>query len=306
MALEIFISIQHLSKKFSDILAVDDLSLTVLEKDIYGFLGPNGAGKSTSIRMLLSLISKDKGEIKIFNQSLTNNRSKILQRIGALIEKPDFYPYLSAYKNLELLSRYSLNKIEKNRIFEVLDLVGLKERAKSKVKTYSQGMRQRLGIAQSLLHNPDLLILDEPGNGLDPQGTKEIRDLILHLNKDEGKTIFISSHILSEVEQIANRMVILNKGKAIVEGNVADLLNSDNLKVKFVVNDYLKALQVIENTIFKNKLDFHDNHDLKFSLKKNEVGDLNKLFVENGIRVEAINSLRNLEEYFLEITNDKF
>ena len=302
--IETYISVKNLYKKYKDIIAVNDLSLTVYKGDIYGFLGPNGAGKSTTIRILLSLIKKDDGGVTIFNQSISKNREHVLSRIGALIEKPDFYPYLSAYKNLEILSKYSRGDISHNRIFEILELVGLKERAYSKVKTFSHGMKQRLGIAQALIHDPDLLILDEPGNGLDPLGTKEIRDLMLYLNKEDKKTIFISSHLLSEVELVATRMIIINKGHHVVEGSVKELLNTKELKVKFEVDDIKKTLNLLESTKYMELLEGKKEKELKFSMSKEEISDLNKLLVENNIKVEAIKPLRNLEEYFLQITEN--
>ncbi|MCJ7554996.1 MAG: ATP-binding cassette domain-containing protein, partial [Ignavibacteriaceae bacterium] len=193
---EKIIEITNLTKDFKEVKAVNNLNLNVYRGDVFGFLGPNGAGKSTTIRMLLSLIRPSQGSIKIFDKSLTQNRIEILKNVGAIVEKPDFYGNLSAYKNLEILGRISSKEISRKRIMEMLELVGLDKRAKSKVKTYSHGMKQRLGIAQALLHDPDLIILDEPTTGLDPQGMKEIRDLILQLSKDQKKTIFLSSHIL--------------------------------------------------------------------------------------------------------------
>ena len=184
---EKIIEVKSLTKSYKNLLAVDSLELNVYKGDIFGFLGPNGAGKSTTIRMLLTLIRPEAGTINLFGKSLKNERKSILSNIGALVEKPDFYNYLSAYKNLEILSRLSGKDIKKKRILEILEIVGLKSRKDSKVKTYSHGMKQRLGIAQTLLHNPDLIILDEPTTGLDPQGMKEIRDLIIHLCKEENK-----------------------------------------------------------------------------------------------------------------------
>ena len=180
------------------------------------------------------------------------------------MEKPDFYNYLSAYKNLEILGRISGREVSSNRIMEILETVGLKERRTSKVKTYSHGMKQRLGIAQALLHDPELIILDEPTTGLDPQGMKEIRDLIIHLRDEKNKTIFLSSHLLSEVEQIANRMIIINKGKTVVEGYVQDLLNSAELKVTFEVDDLDSAKQLISQSRWDDKLNSTTNNQLIF------------------------------------------
>ncbi len=298
------IEINSLTKDFKDLRAVNCLNLNVFEGDVFGFLGPNGAGKSTTIRMLLSLIKPTEGSIKLFNKTLEKNRIEILKRIGAIVEKPDFYGYLSAYKNLEILGKISGKEISKKRIMEVLELVGLSKRYKSKVKTFSHGMKQRLGLGQALLHNPDLIILDEPTTGLDPQGMKEIRDLILHLSKVEKKTIFLSSHILHEVELVANRMIIINKGTTKVEGYVQDLLNAKKLKVTFEVNDEEKTISLLTQSDWKNKLESNAKNVFMFSLENDEIANLNKYLVENGIAVSAVIPTRSLEDYFLKITDE--
>ena len=212
------IDVRGLTKSFNEITAVDDLTFTVKEKGVYGFLGQNGAGKSTTIRMLLSLIRPTHGEIRIFGLDLSTHRKEILQQIGAIIEKPDLYKYLTAIENLNLFAAMSGLKLKRKQLMDKLEKVGLAERADSKIKTYSQGMKQRLGIAVALVHDPDLIILDEPMNGLDPQGIADIRQLINHLSKDHGKTVFISSHLLSEMEQVADSLLIIHKGKKIAEG----------------------------------------------------------------------------------------
>lgn len=298
------IEINSLTKDFKDLRAVNSLNLNVFEGDVFGFLGPNGAGKSTTIRMLLSLIKPNEGSIKLFGKTLEKNRIEILKRIGAIVEKPDFYGYLSAYKNLEILGKISGKEISKRRIMEVLELVGLSKRYKSKVKTFSHGMKQRLGLGQALLHNPDLIILDEPTTGLDPQGMKEIRDLILHLSKKEKKTIFLSSHILHEVELVANRMVIINKGTTRVEGFVKDLLNAKKLKVSVEVDDEEKTTTLLNQSQWKNKLESQAKSVFMFSLENIEIADLNKFLVENGIAVSAVVPTRSLEDYFLKITDE--
>ncbi len=299
---EKIIEVVNLSKHFKDLKAVDNLELNVFKGDVFGFLGPNGAGKSTTIRMLLSLITPNEGEIKIFGKSLQNHRKEILKKIGAIVEKPDFYGYLSAYKNLEILGRISGSNYSKKRIMEVLELVGLNKRFKSKVKTFSHGMKQRLGIAQALLHDPELIILDEPTTGLDPQGMKEIRDLIIYLSKEKQKTIFLSSHILYEVELVANRMIIINKGSAKVEGRVEELLNANNLKVTFEVGDWENAKKLLDNTAWIQKLELAVNGKLTFLLKPEEIPELNKYLVQNNLAVNAVIPTRSLEEYFLSIT----
>ncbi|MCH7770259.1 MAG: ABC transporter ATP-binding protein [Bacteroidetes bacterium] len=298
------IEVRGLTKDFKEIRAVDSLSVNVYRGDVFGFLGPNGAGKSTTIRMLLTLIRPKEGSIKIFGKSLMENRNDILKDIGAIIENPAFYNYLSAYKNLEILSRMSGREISSNKIMETLETVGLKERSASKVKTYSHGMKQRLGIAQALLHDPELIILDEPTTGLDPQGMKEIRDLINYLCKEKNKTIFLSSHILSEVEQVANRMIIINKGKTVVEGNVQELLDSAEMKVTIEVDDVEAAAQLIKDSGWAGKLLSINNNKMVFDVKTDEIALLNKYLVSNNISVSAIVPTRSLEEYFLKITGE--
>jgi ABC-2 type transport system ATP-binding protein len=299
---EKIIEVTGLTKQFKEVRAVDNLNLNVHKGDVFGFLGPNGAGKSTTIRMLLSLISPTKGNINIFNQSLKESRKKILKRIGAIVEKPDFYLYLTAYKNLEILGKLSGADVSEKNIMSLLELVGLEKRYKSKVKTFSHGMKQRLGLAQALIHDPELIILDEPTTGLDPQGMKEVRDLIIHLSKDKGKTIFLSSHILSEVEIIANRMIIINKGTTIVEGDVKELLNSGTMTVKFEVDKAEEALRLINESAWKEKLNSSSSSAFLFYLEKDEIAALNKYLNENNISVSAVVPTRSLEEYFLSIT----
>jgi ABC-2 type transport system ATP-binding protein len=301
---DLVIEIKNLSKNFKNLKAVDNLNINVYKGDVFGFLGPNGAGKSTTIRMMLTLIKPSKGKIKIFGKDLYKERLSILKNVGAIVEKPDFYGYLSAYKNLEILGKISGHEISEKRIMEVLELVGLADRYKSKVKTFSHGMKQRLGIAQALLHDPELIILDEPTTGLDPMGMKEIRDLIIHLSRDRNKTIFLSSHILYEVEQVATRMIIINKGTARVEGSVKELLDSSNLRVTFEVNDTEKAKSVLLNTLWYQKLKETNKNKMEFQINDNEIAQLNRYFVENGIDVSAVIPTRSLEEYFLKITEE--
>lgn len=299
---ETVIEVKNLSKKFKDLKAVDNLNLTVYKGDVFGFLGPNGAGKSTTIRMLLSLIAPTHGEIKLFNKPLKQNRREILKRVGAIVEKPDFYGYLTAYKNLEILGKLSGTDTSRKKIMEMLELVGLNKRYRSKVKTFSHGMKQRLGIAQALLHDPDLIILDEPTTGLDPQGMKEIRDLIIFLSREKGKTVFLSSHILYEVELVANRMIILHKGTTRVEGYVQDLLNSNNLRVTFEVNDTAKADNLIKNSQWMGKTESVTSNKIIMLLSPQQVAPLNKFLIQNDVEVSAVIPARSLEEYFLNIT----
>ncbi len=296
------IEVHGLTKKFGKLTAVDHLELNVYRGDVFGFLGPNGAGKSTTIRMLLSLVKPTSGSIQIFGKPLSRERARILRRIGAIVEKSDFYLYLSAYKNLEILARISGIAHPEKRIREILELVRLTDRAHSKVKTFSHGMKQRLGIAQALLHDPELIILDEPSTGLDPRGVKEVRDLIFRLSKEEGKTIFISSHILKEIEQVANRLLIINKGAAQVEGTVEELLNSEQLSVTFEVDSLKKALKTLEHSQWISLLESARNNRLEFKLAKKSIPELTDKLVREQVKISAIIPRRSLEDYFLKIT----
>ncbi len=291
-----------LAKRFGQITAVEHIDLTVYKGDIYGFLGPNGSGKSTTIRMILNLISPDQGEVFLFGEKLNANRRGVLKRVGALIERPDFYNYLTAYQNLDLLARYSGLRLDRSEIMEKLELVDLHKRFDSKVRTFSQGMKQRLGIAQTLLHDPDLIILDEPVNGLDPQGIKDIRNLIIKLNSDFGKTLIVSSHILREMELIANRMVVISKGKVVVEGEVRPLLDSGKQKLILVTDRTQLAMALLKEQF--PQFDFQQNKldELEAELLISEIPKINKVLVDAGIGVKQLISRNSLEDYFLQVT----
>ena len=296
----LIIEVNHLSKKFNDIYAVNDLSFTVNEGDIYGFLGQNGAGKSTTIRMLLTLIQPTSGEINLFEKKLSTHRSQILQQIGAVIEKPDLYKYLSAYDNLSIFAKMSGIKVTKQLLMDQLQMVGLKDRAKDYVRTFSQGMKQRLGIAVALVHNPALIILDEPTNGLDPQGIADMRNLILRLSREMGKTVLISSHILSEIELIANRMIIIHKGKKIVEGNVAELLDPAHTFIEIDTLNNTDAKQLLLQSKWAVFLQQHNG--LQLMMNKTEVPLLINYLVAMGVQILSVNSSHSLENYFLSLT----
>ncbi|MEY2812226.1 MAG: hypothetical protein RI991_1221, partial [Bacteroidota bacterium] len=235
------LEVEHLKKHFGNFVAVDDLSFSVQQGEVYGFLGQNGAGKSTTIRMLLSLIAPTSGSIQLFGKSITAHREAILNQMGAVVEKPDLYKYLTGYENLSLFAKMSGKHISKETINQTLALVGLEKRCHDPVRVYSQGMKQRLGIAVALVHDPAFIILDEPTNGLDPQGIADIRNLILYLSKERKKTVLVSSHLLSEIEQVADSMLIINKGKKIVEGKVNELLNPNHVRLEITVDDSLAA-----------------------------------------------------------------
>jgi len=305
VAQESILSTLGLSKKFASPFggerwAVKDVNLEVYHGDIFGFLGPNGAGKSTTIRMILTLLSPTAGSVKIFGKEVRENRKFVLSKVCGIVEKPDFYLYLSAYKNLEVLGSLTC-KIKKDEIFDALEIVGLKGRALDKVKTFSHGMKQRLGIAQAILTKPDLIILDEPTSGLDPQGMKEVRELVLKLSKEHGTTVFLSSHLLTEVEAVANRMAVLNHGELIAQGKVSELLNGDSTYYSLQVSPPENALG------FLKKIDWveiisHTNSGIDIRIDSRRAAELNKLLVTNGFDVSSFAAKRTLEDYFLKIT----
>jgi ABC-type multidrug transport system ATPase subunit len=294
------IRIEHLSKKFSEVKAVDNLSFSVQKGEVYGFLGQNGAGKSTTIRMLLTLVKPSGGTISIFGKSIQTHRKEILQNIGAIIEKPDLYKYLTALQNIHIISQLSGVRPDSKQLMLQLEKVGIAERANSKVKTFSQGMRQRLGIACALIHNPDLIILDEPTNGLDPHGIADVRYLILHLSKEEGKTVFVSSHLLSEIEVIADSMLIIDKGRKIAEGKVADLLNPANTLVEIETANDNETKKILQQSQWNAFIQASENIVLK--MHRREISSLTRFLIENNIEVFAIQPKHSLENYFLSLT----
>jgi ABC-type multidrug transport system ATPase subunit len=300
---EKIVEIKHLEKNFGKFKAVTDVSFDVYRGDVFGFLGPNGAGKSTTIRTMLSLIRPTSGEIKLFGKDLLTNRNYILGKIGCIVEKPDFYKYLSAEKNIELFARLSGVTVTKSKVHEIIEFVGLKGREKDKLSGFSHGMKQRLGIAQTLIHNPELIILDEPTTGLDPQGIIDIRNLILQLKNEQNKTILLSSHILSEIELIANRMVIINKGKTMVQGSVSELLNAQELIVSFSVDNVEKAKLLLHNASMNEVIDKVEETNLLLHISQEKIPFVNKLFCDNGVNVFSIEAKRKLEDYFLKLIN---
>ena len=291
-----------LQKWYGSIHAVNNLHLQVGAGNVYGILGPNGSGKSTLLRLLLGLVRPDAGAITLFGLPLATHRDRILHRVGALIEKPDFYEYLSAYRNLALLSRLSGLRLQRQQIMDSLEQVGLAARAHSKVKTFSQGMRQRLGIAQALLHDPELLILDEPTNGLDPQGVADVRALIVRLNQEQGKTVLLSSHLLHEIERVATHVLVLHQGRTVVEGAVHDLLESSEARVQLLVDEPQVTRRILEDIMEKVQVLEANNGHFVLSMTLDQVPLLNRHLVGAGVTVRALMPMRSLEAYFLSIT----
>ncbi len=296
------IKVQALSKNFGNLKAVDQLSFKVEAGQVYGFLGQNGSGKSTTIRMLLSLIHPTEGHIEIFGKSLSEHRSAILEQVGAVIERPDLYPYLTAKEHLTLFAKLRKQRVTAAKIEATLAQVGLLARANDKVQTYSLGMKQRLGIGIALLHDPSLIILDEPTNGLDPQGIADIRQLIKSLSKEQGKTVLVSSHLLSEIEQIATHILIIHQGKKMAEGTTESLLDPNKTIVQIKTLDELDAKQKIMNSIYQSHL-LNRSEGLFLTIPKLEIPALNAFLVASNIAVLSLETKNSLEDYFLQLTS---
>jgi ABC-type multidrug transport system ATPase subunit len=296
------IKVKGLTKVFNEITAVDDLSFEVPAGRVYGFLGQNGAGKSTTIRLLLTLVSPDAGTIEILGMNLQKHRKEILRQVGAIIEKPDMYKYLTAIENLRIFAAMSGVRLSEKKLKDQLQMTGLAERAHSKVKTYSQGMKQRLGIAIALVHDPQLIILDEPTNGLDPQGIADVRNLILHLSNDLGKTVFVSSHLLNEIELVADSMLIISKGKKVAEGTKEELLNPLKTQVELITDNKETSVRLIKETKWSSYLRDNSNGNILLEMDKALIPDLNRALVEKGINVLSLKPKHSLEDFFLSLT----
>jgi ABC-type multidrug transport system ATPase subunit len=297
------IQVTALSKQFGNIKAVEDLSFSVDEGDVYGFLGQNGAGKSTTIRMLLTLIKPSSGSIRIFGKDLEKERKSILNQVGAVIERPDLYKYLSAYENISLFAKMTGTKISREKLMRQLDQVGLSDRADSKVGTYSLGMKQRLGIAIALVNNPQLVLLDEPTNGLDPQGIADIRNLILFLSRTEKKTVLVSSHLLSEIELIANRMLIIDKGKKIVEGAVQTLFDPAQTLLELQTVDPSSTIELLQQSVYSNLIQKQVSGVIVLKMHRNDIPSLNRFLVQHAVEVLSLEPRHSLEDYFLSLTS---
>lgn len=289
--------LQDVTKKIGSKTLVSNLTLDIPPGQIFGFLGPNGAGKTTTIRMMVGLISISRGDIQICGHSIKDQYEKAIAHVGAIVENPEMYKFLSGYQNLRQYARM-VPGVTKQRIDEVVKLVGLDQRIQDKVKNYSLGMRQRLGVAQALLHRPKLLILDEPTNGLDPQGIRELRDYLRRLCEEEGTTVFVSSHLLSEMELMCDRVAIIQNGRLV---DVKQLKSVGSVTVAigetlFEVNDAEAAYALIGRGTLKNG-------GLVLEAEREELAELNAKLVAGGIKVYGIKALaRSLEDQFLEIT----
>ena len=299
MSERMILQTHNLSKKFGDNFSVKDLSIHVKEGEIYGFLGPNGAGKSTTMKMILGLIKATEGSIDIFDKTLQKNQQDILKHIGSLIEEPSYYPNMTGLENLQLVQQ--LMKLPSANVKEALKIVRLTEHKDKLVKNYSLGMKQRLGIALAIVKFPKFLILDEPTNGLDPAGIQEIRQLIKSFPEKYGMTVLISSHLLSEIEQIATTVGIINHGQLIFEGDLKQL--EDDEKIEIQTNQFEKAITLLK------KNDYSLDETMKkicllSSCSKFQIAKAIKLLVDNDIEIYQVRSVKkSLEQTFLEMTN---
>jgi ABC-2 type transport system ATP-binding protein len=306
MAQHPVIQLHNLSKtfgRFRKFQAVRDLSLDVSSGQVYGFLGPNGAGKTTTIRLILGLLRPTSGHASLYGAPVRSDMDK-LRKVGALVEGAAFYPYLTGYKNLQVLAR-TYGEFDPGRIDELLDRVNLRESAKRRVKHYSTGMKQRLGLAAALLHDPELIILDEPTNGLDPAGIQEMRVFIRDLVDEHGKTVFLSSHMLNEVEQVCDRVAIIRKGEIVHEGAVADVIEAAQSGANAVlvrVSPVERALPLLQA---QWPVEPHrtGNGALHVQITQSEVPQMVRHLAEAQIDVyEVTPQRRTLEDFFLEVT----
>ncbi|AMW99002.1 ABC transporter ATP-binding protein [Rummeliibacillus stabekisii] len=289
------VQLNHVTKVIKGKKIIDDLSFTIEEGEVFGFLGPNGAGKTTTIRMMVGLMGITSGEILICGKNVEKEFEEALMNIGGIVENPEMYKFLTGYQNLMQYARM-IKGISKHKIDEVVEFVGLKERIHDKVKTYSLGMRQRLGLAQSLLHDPKVMILDEPTNGLDPAGIREIRDHLKKLTKEKGMSVIVSSHLLSEMEMMCDRIAIIQNGKLVDIQKVHDYVNDTKQKYFFEVN--LENDGILENIPYERV-----DKGYEIELEKEDVPKMIQKFIEAGIAIYEVKPIaKSLEDRFIEVT----
>lgn len=297
--MEPILTINNLTKKFGYLTAVNDLSFTINKGNVYGILGPNGSGKSTTLGIVLNVVNRTSGDFKWFDGDITTHDA--LKKVGAIIENPNFYPYMSAYDNLKLVCK--IKGINLSKIDEKLEIVGLMDRKNSKFKTYSLGMKQRLAIASALLNDPQILILDEPTNGLDPQGIHQIRQIIKDIAND-GTTILLASHLLDEVEKVCTHVVVLRKGVKLYSGRVDEMISSHGFfELKTDKKDEL--LSILENDDSFGKIKVSEGLITAFLNSPMEASTFNKLMFEKGITLShLVQRKESLEEQFLQLTDN--
>lgn len=296
---EVILKTYNITKKYGNQVAVNNVNMTIKKGEIYGFIGQNGAGKTTLIRLITGLIHKTGGEIELLGATAENELNKSRTMVGSLIETPSFYTNMTARENLEV-SRLVRNIPGKKCIDEVLELVGLKDVEKKKVKNFSLGMRQRLGIANALMGNPKLLILDEPINGLDPMGIVEIRELLKKINKEKDMTILISSHILSELSELATTYGIISNGKLIEEITAEELAEKCRQYIDLKVDDTSRAVTLLERELGISDYEVLEDKKIKVFSNLENVGEVNSILSKSGVIVQSISIKgENLEEYFM-------
>ncbi len=298
---ELILKCEKLNKNFGKKQILKNVNLEINKGDILGFIGPNGAGKTTTIKLILGLQSITSGKVLINGHDVAKDFTKAIERVGAIVENPDLYMYLSGYENLKLIANL-YNNIDEKRIQEVISLVKLEKRIKDKVSKYSLGMRQRLGIAQAIIHKPNLLILDEPTNGLDPEGIKEIRDLLLELAEKEEMAILISSHNLAELDNLCNKVSIIKNGEIIETSNIEQIKNEEKTQVQiFELDDANKVKNI--NGLKNKKIEVIDNQNITIEISKSEVPEIVKILVEQSVKIYSIREKEiSLEEAFLKKT----
>ncbi|WP_195467528.1 ABC transporter ATP-binding protein [Clostridium sp. D43t1_170807_H7] len=296
---EVILKTYNITKKYGNQVAVNNVNMTIKKGEIYGFIGQNGAGKTTLIRLITGLIHKSGGEIELLGASGENELNKARTKVGSLIETPSFYTNMTARENLEV-SRLVRDIPGKKCIDEVLELVGLKDVEKKKVKNFSLGMRQRLGIANAIMGNPKLLILDEPINGLDPMGIVEIRELLKKINKEKDMTILISSHILSELSELATTYGIISNGKLIEEITAEELAEKCRQYIDLKVDDTSRAVTLLERELGISDYEVLEDKKIKVFSNLENVGEVNSILSKSGVIVQSISIKgENLEEYFM-------
>lgn len=303
---KVVLEIKNVSKSFGRTKIIDNLTFSVNSGEIFGFLGPNGAGKTTTMKMVLGLIPFSEGDICINGYSIKKDFEKAMQNVGGIVENPDLYEYMTGYENLKLVAR--IYKVDKKRIDEIVDIVGLKEKIKLKVKKYSLGMKQRMSVALALIRNPKLLVLDEPTNGLDPVAIHELRDLLKDLAHNRGVCVFVSSHLLSEVELMCDRVGILDKGRLLKIEDLKNIIeikdkNDNEAIYKIITNDNKRAKDILVNNGYSVK---DEKEALKVSIKKDKIDLLINIMLSNGITVYEFSIKKaTLEEEYLNVTGGK-
>jgi len=296
------VQLQNVTKTIKGKTIIDSLSFEVKKGEVFGFLGPNGAGKTTTIRMMVGLIGLTSGDIKIGGHSIQSNFEQAVSQVGAIVENPEMYKFLTGYENLIHFARLS-NHVNKEKIDEVVKLVNLSDRIHDKVKNYSLGMRQRLGVAQALLHEPEVLILDEPTNGLDPAGIREMRDHLKMLTREKGLAVIVSSHLLSEMEMMCDRIAILQKGKLVDVQTIQDFKNGVDQEIEIDVVPTENALAIFQTMGIPAR---RGETGLICSIKKVEIPSVVKRLANENIDIFGIKEVsKSLEERFLEVTEER-